>query len=135
MINIPFLVVCYTVSHIIDWILQWDWQAINKSKWGLKDNKILSAAALLTHSVTYALCVVAICMIIGVLGDDKVGITLAYLFITHALIDNRWIVKKIMKFKGMKDSQVNDVVNFGWMHIGIDQRLHELSILLLSLFV
>ena len=33
----------------------------------------------------------------------------------------------------MSREQIDDHVNFGFMHIGIDHRLHELVILILSI--
>nr|DAX84892.1 MAG TPA: Protein of unknown function (DUF3307) [Caudoviricetes sp.] len=36
MINIEYLVVTYFVSLFVDWVFQTDWQATNKSKWGVR---------------------------------------------------------------------------------------------------
>lgn len=35
----------------------------------------------------------------------------------------------------MTDDQINDTANFGFMHIGIDHRLHEAVILILALII
>ena len=58
---------------------------------------------------------------------------LVTLFITHAIIDSRIPVKWIMRLKGMTKEQINDYIGYGFMHIGIDHRLHELVIFILSI--
>jgi len=57
------------------------------------------------------------------------------LFISHAIIDTRIPVKWIMRFKGMSKEQIYDYQNYGFMHIGIDHRLHEIILLGLAMFV
>ena len=131
MVNVEFLIVTYLVSLFVDWIFQWDWQAVNKSKWSKNDNKIFSLLALLTHSATYAAITTLIVAMIMNLSAYNIYIMYIVLLISHAIIDTRIPVKLIMKFKGMKDDQIN----FGFMHIGIDHRLHELVILILSMII
>ena len=55
MVNVEFLVIAYFVGLFVDWIFQWNWQAINKSKWSKNDNKLLSFCAVISHSVIYAM--------------------------------------------------------------------------------
>jgi hypothetical protein len=137
MINLEFLVVTYFVSLFVDWIFQWEWQASNKSNWGIKDKKVFSKGfmALITHSAIYAIITTVIVSLLIGLSDTESDIMLAVLYVTHILIDSRIPVKNIMKFKGMSDEQINDYTNYGFMHIGIDHRLHELVILVLSIFI
>lgn len=137
MVNIEFLVISYFVSLFVDWVFQYDWQATNKSKWGKNDDKYLSFAGLLSHSYTYACLTAFISFIIlnPYKTDNRVFIVLILLFITHAIIDTRIPVKAIMKLKGMSNEQINDYANYGFMHIGIDHRLHELVLVLIAIFI
>ena len=135
MINIEYLVVTYFVSLFVDWVFQTDWQATNKSKWGKNDNKKISLIALSSHSLIYASITSLIVFIILGLNNMQYIITIITLFITHLIIDTRIPVKWIMRKKDMTDDQINDTANFGFMHIGIDHRLHEAVILILALVI
>lgn len=136
MVNVEFLIVTYLVGLFVDWIFQLDWQATNKSKWGKNDDKVLSLLALITHSIVYAFgTTLFVNIIIDLKSTYNVIIMLLTLCISHAIIDTRIPVKAIMKFKGMSDEQINDYTNYGFMHIGIDHRLHELVIISLSLII
>jgi hypothetical protein len=137
-INIEFLVVAYFVTMFVDWILQWQWQAENKSRWTLGDNWRDSAFALLTHGMVYAVISVVVLMLMGILSLDQYVVAekvMGTLFISHAIIDSRIPVKWVMKFKGMTEAQINDYPNYGFMHIGIDHRLHEAVLVGLAFFV
>ena len=136
MVNVEFLIVTYLVSLFVDWIFQFDWQAKYKSKWDKDvDNKWYSAEALITHSFIYATFTMLFVSFIVGLNIIQAAIMLIILLISHAIIDTRIPVKAIMKFKGMSDEQINDYTNYGFMHIGIDHRLHELIILILSMII
>jgi len=52
---------------------------------------------------------------------------------THFIIDNRIIVKLLMKSKGMSKELIEDVQSTGFLQIGIDQRLHEIVLLLIAI--
>lgn len=135
-VNIKFLIIAYIVGMAVDWILQFESQAVNKSKWYKGCNWKLSLSALLTHSFIYAGFTEVLTYYLGCFkATSSCIIVVSVLFITHAIIDTRIPVKKIMKFKGMSEEQINDHVNFGFMHIGIDQRLHEIVLLILALFI
>ena len=133
MINVEFLIVTYIVSLFVDWVFQADWQASNKSKWSKKDDKIKSASALLSHSFVYACLTTIYVGSIIELSNDKYLIMFIVLFISHAIIDTRIPVKLIMLLKGMTPDQIKDTKNYGFMHIGIDHRLHESVILILAI--
>lgn len=134
-INIEFLIVTYFVALFIDWVLQFEWQASNKSKWGKNDNKYTSLSALLGHSIIYSLGTSLVVYYILALSMYQFIIMVAVLLVSHSIIDTRIPVKAIMKFKGMSEEQINDITNYGFMHIGIDHRLHELVIFILSIFI
>ncbi len=134
MVNINFLVISYFIGLFVDWIFQWDWQAINKSKWSKGDDKFISVLAVTSHSAVYA--IITTFAVLYLMQDfTHTTLVLIVLFISHAIIDTRLLVKLIMKFKGMSDNQINDYQNYGFMHIGIDHRLHELVLLILSLII
>jgi hypothetical protein len=135
-INIKFLIVTYIIGLFVDWVFQWNWQAVNKSKWSKGNNKWLSLLAVSSHSFIYAI-LTSIFTLWIVFGSPIHSFWLVFLvlFITHTLIDTRIPVKAIMRFKGMSVEQINDYQNFGFMHIGIDHRLHEIVLLILALFV
>lgn len=135
MVDIDYLIVTYIVSLFVDWIFQTDWQAINKSKWNKNDNREISLIALSSHSMIYASITSLIVFIILRLNHVQYTITIITLFISHLIIDSKIPVKWIMRRKGMTCEQINDTVNYGFMHIGIDHRLHEAVIFILALFI
>ena len=133
-INIEFLVVAYFISLFVDWIFQWNWQAVNKSKW-IKGNYPMAIVAISTHSLIYATFTMAILLLIFKYDIHTYNCMWNVLFISHLIIDTRILVKWIMRFKGMSWEQINDYQTFGFMHIGIDHRLHEMVLLVLAMFV
>lgn len=134
MLNLNFLVVAYLVGMFVDWVFQWDWQASNKSKWSKTNNKLISFMALITHSANYAFLTT---LIVAYLINDIFSIQMVFyvLFFTHAMIDTRLPVIAILRFKGLTKEQINDTKTYGFLHIGIDHRLHELVLLILSYFI
>ncbi len=134
-INIKFLVVAYFISLFVDWVFQWNWQAVNKSKWNKKDNWGISLGAVLSHSFIYAAATSSVLLWIFDLNYRQFSLIWDVLFISHVIIDTRIPVKLIMRFKGMNREQINDYQNFGFMHIGIDHRLHETVLLVLAMLV
>lgn len=133
--NIEFLVISYFVGLFVDWIFQSDWQASNKSKWEKCDNKLNSFSAVISHSAVYAILTTYIVIFCTNISNINAVIMILVLFITHMIIDTRIPVKYIMKLKGMSDDQINDHVRYGFLHIGIDHRLHELVLFILSFFM
>ena len=133
--NIEFLVISYFVGLFVDWIFQSDWQASNKSKWDKCDNKLKSFSAVISHSAVYAILTTYIVIFCTNISNINAVIMILVLFITHMIIDTRIPVKYIMKLKGMSEDQINDHVRYGFLHIGIDHRLHELVLFILSFFM
>ena len=133
--NIEFLVVSYFIGLFVDWIFQSDWQASNKSKWGKCDNKLKSLAAVITHSAIYEILTTVIVYFCINISNINASIMTLVLFISHVIIDTRIPVKFIMKLKGMTNDQINDSVRYGFLHIGIDHRLHEMVLFILSFFI
>ena len=133
--NIEFLVISYFVGLFVDWIFQSDWQASNKSKWEKSDNKLNSFSAVISHSAVYAILTTYIVNFCTNISNINAVIMILVLFITHMIIDTRIPVKYIMKLKGMSEDQINDHVRYGFLHIGIDHRLHEMVLFILSFFI
>lgn len=133
--NIEFLVVSYFVGLFVDWIFQSDWQALNKSKWNKNDNKKKSLLAVTSHSLIYSLLTSILIFICIKISLIDFYILIVILFITHTIIDTRIPVKFIMKLKGMTNDQINDFTKYGFLHIGIDHRLHELILFILSFII
>lgn len=134
-LNLEFLVVAYFISLFVDWIFQWDWQAVNKSKWNFNDNWRHSFFALGTHSFVYAILTSGLLSSLGIITVVQGFLVFLVLLVTHLIIDTRIPVKWIMRWKGMTDKQINYFQNYGFMHIGIDHRLHELVLLILAFIV
>jgi hypothetical protein len=133
-INFDFLIVAYFISMFVDWVFQWQWQAENKSKWGKDDNKLKSLIAVTSHSLIYAILTTTFSLFI-IHKYDKFLIAFLFLLITHTVIDTRIPVKWLMRFKGMNTQQIYDYQNYGFMHIGIDHRLHEICLLILAMLI
>ena len=134
-LNLEFLVVAYFISLFVDWIFQWDWQAVNKSKWNFNDNWRHSFFALGTHSLVYAILTSGLLSSLCIITVPQGFLVVLVLLATHLIIDTRIPVKWIMRWKGMTDKQINDFRNYGFMHIGIDHRLHELVLLILAFII
>lgn len=132
--NTSFLIVAYLVSQAVDWIFQDQWQATNKSNW-TKGNRRTALGAVLTHSGTYACGVTVILDILRQIPEHQVWIVAIVLFVSHAIIDTRIPVKWIMRAKGLTPDQINDYPNYGFMHIGIDHRLHEIVLVILAMLI
>lgn len=132
--NIEFLIVSQIVGLFIDWIFQWNWQSVNKSKWNKGDNYMLSLLAVSSHSFVYAILTSFITLKI-INQMEHLSLVFWTLFITHMIIDTRVPVKYIMRFKGLTWEQIYDYQNFGFLHIGIDHRLHEITLLALALLI
>ncbi len=126
MINIEFLILTLIISKSVDWILQTKHHATHKTieLWPLLEHSFIYAAW--TASLVY--------MIIGHYSLSEFVFVAMALFYSHLLIDNRWVVKQIMIIKGMTTEEVYSK-EYAWLERGIDQRLHELVILGLSMIV
>jgi ABC-type Fe3+ transport system permease subunit len=139
-LNVELLLVLLIVGAAVDWILQWQWQAMNKSKWNGKRwggecalQRKRSWAALLTHCLTFAfVTTTAVAFLVpGFYGTHAMTQCFYGLFLSHILIDNRYPVKWILRMKGLSWGEIEGP-DYGYLHIGVDQRLHELAALILA---
>lgn len=124
-VNVEFIVVGGIVSKAVDWIFQSQWEAVNKTK---------SIFALFQHSLVYSLLTVDITSyLLNIQAADTVFI-LSVLLLTHMIIDNRRVVKLIMRLKGLSQEQISSK-EYGWLQLGIDQILHEVVILTIGIML
>lgn len=133
--NVEFLLCAYFISLFVDWVFQWQKQAVNKSNW-VKGNRLEAFFADFFHSMIYAVLTsfgVYFCILFGASFSFPWWL-FHVLLVTHFIIDTRIPVKAIMRFKGIsKEDMSNPRMDF--MHIGIDHRLHEMVLLVLAFFI
>lgn len=122
--NIEFLGAAYIVGKSVDYILQSQSHAELKSK---------NLKILIQHSLIYSIWTASIVFFIVPHNVITIFLVTFTLFISHSLIDQRDPVKFIMFLKGIKYEEMN--TKYAWLQIAIDQRLHELVILMLSLVI
>mgnify|MGYP003881624313 CR=1 FL=1 len=105
---------------IVDWIFQWRWETMNKSK---------KLAPLLFHSGVYSLGFIPVFLIYNIHFS-----WLILLFFSHVFLDSRkfeiWLLEK---FKGVKRREIPECL--WWiLLIGIDQILHITVLAILVIF-
>ncbi len=124
--NLEFLVAALIIGRAVDWIFQTKYQAENKT-WDLR--------ALFEHSMFYSLITMWILVMLDITVPGLIaGYIWGALLISHMIIDNRLFVKFLMYVKGLTWEEVNSK-EYGWLQIGIDQRLHDIVILLIALSI
>lgn len=122
--NVEFLAATYILGKSVDYIVQTQQDAENKTK-----NKwILS-----WHSYIYAGTTTGLVYLIFSFTFIQCVYLFLALFFTHWIIDTRKPVKYIMHLKGIKYEEMD--TKYGWLQISIDQRLHELVILVLAMVI
>jgi len=122
--NLEFLVVALVIGKVVDWIFQSQHQAENKTKnfWDLFE-----------HSLCYSIVTTILVAILlsSPLNGDILWIGL---LITHMIIDNRMFVRFIMYCKGLTWEQTGSP-EYAWLQLGIDQRLHDVVILVIAFII
>jgi hypothetical protein len=111
------------LAHIVgDWIVQTEWQAVNKRhNW----------RALLIHVVFYHVIVFAVLAARFGLGEPRVYIAVAFLAITHAVLDRQWPVEWLMRTLRHNVHRSNE----RWLVIVVDQAVHIVLIGLVTLYL
>jgi len=124
--NIQFLVVALVIGRSVDWIFQSQTQAVNKSHdyWQLFIHCWIYAA--FTSELTL--------MVIGKWNIINAIFITFFLFATHFAIDNRILVRYILQLKGIPKNKIESG-SYAWLEIGVDQRLHDVCILILALII
>jgi hypothetical protein len=123
MAAIVFLVLL--AGHLLgDWVAQTDWQATNKTH---------SWAALTAHVASYHL-LMGLLLLILILRDgwpaEKALTALTVSALTHALIDQRWPVRALMRAAGSPGFATVE-----WGVIAGDQALHLFILAMLALLL
>lgn len=109
------------ITHLVmDWLLQWKWEATNKSK---------SLRALLFHCAVYTAGFVKVFFML------KISLVwLILIFASHVFLDNRkfefWVLEK---FKGYKKEECSESL-WNILVIGIDQTFHLAVLALIVIF-
>ena len=119
--------VLFVVSHLVgDYLLQTDWQAVNK-RGGLSAGGA-SRRALVAHVTTYTLAFVPV---LAWLADDLgagavVGLA-AVIFVPHLIQDDgRLLTRYIERVKGADDAPPR-------IFLAVDQTFHTVALLLTAL--
>ena len=111
----------FFITHLVmDWIFQWKWEAMNKSK---------NILALLFHCTIYAVGFIPAFLIF------KINfIWLVLIFASHIILDNRkfefWVLEK---FKGFKKEEVSESLG-AILLIGLDQTFHLVILAIIVIF-
>ena len=120
MSNLTLFEALFVTHLIMDWIFQWEWEAMNKAKKWLP---------LFFHCTIYTIGFLPVFLIYQVSL-----IWLILLFVSHVIFDRRifeiWLLEK---FKGISRKEVSESL---WMIllIGIDQVLHIMILALIVIF-
>ena len=104
-------------GHLIgDWVVQTDWQAANKTT---------SWKAMAQHMVGYHLTLIVLCG--WVLDGPGLAVLIAGSLATHAVIDRRWPVIRLMEATGS-----GPFAQTGWGVMCVDQALHLSTLAVLA---
>jgi hypothetical protein len=111
------------IAHLVgDWLLQNEWQAINKRKrW----------QALLSHVVVYHLVVLAVLVVRFGFQNINVYFAVIFLAITHAVLDLRSPVEWFIRTFRLSATREPEL----WLVIVVDQSMHFVLLGLASLYL
>jgi hypothetical protein len=100
------------VAHLVgDWLLQTEWQALNKSK----NNR-----ALFSHISIYSLVIFGVLVITFGFRNPSIYLMVLMLAVSHALLDLGWPVVHFMRrFRLIVDRPPER-----WLVMAVDQVLH-----------
>jgi hypothetical protein len=111
------------VAHLVgDWLLQTEWQALNKTK---------NWRAMWSHVAVYHLLILVVLWIHFGFQDTRVYPTIAALALSHAYLDRRWPEIAIMR--GLRVIVDRDPER--WLLIAVDQCLHIVLLGLAALYL
>jgi hypothetical protein len=120
----------FVVSHMVgDFVLQTDWQAVNKHG-GLRRGNTVGRRALLWHGSTYTLAFVP--CLVWLAGDLQWRVLLVAvgLFFPHVLQDDGRLLARYMRRVKKADPAALPVVA-----LGLDQSIHAVMLLLLAIAI
>jgi hypothetical protein len=111
------------IAHILgDWLFQTEWQATNKER---------NWRAMAAHVGVYHLIVLAVLAHACGLADPRIYGGVAFLALTHALIDRRWPVLRLMRALRIVVNREPDRL----LGMAIDQGLHLIFLALLVAYL
>jgi hypothetical protein len=120
----------FVVSHMVgDFVLQTDWQAVNKHG-GLRRGNTVGLRALLSHCSSYTLAFVP--CLIWLAGDLSwnVLVVAAALFFPHVVQDDGRALARYMRRVKKADPAALPVVA-----LGLDQSVHAVVLLVLAIAI
>ena len=110
------------VAHLVgDWLLQTEWQALNKAK---------NYRALFSHIGVYSIIMLSVLAIDFGFQNIYVYLVVLMLGLSHALLDRRWPVIRFMKAFRIIVEREPEL----WLVLAVDQVLH-ISFLAIAAFV
>lgn len=120
----------FVVSHMVgDFVLQTDWQAVNKHG-GLRRGNTVGRRALLSHGCTYTLAYVpCLVWLAGDLGWSTLLVA-AGLFVPHVLQDDGRLLARYMRHVKKADPAALPVVA-----LGLDQSIHAVMLIVLAIAI
>lgn len=128
-----FLLVALVWGKFVDWVFQHQWQGYWKSKFGEDRGKAL--IALVTHCLAYSIITSLPLLFMFNLSLKQFVWFWDIIFFSHLIIDNRYPVKLIMRLKGVSWESINNEYETGWLQLGIDQKLHDVFMVVAAAFV
>lgn len=120
--------VAFAVSHLVgDFVLQTNWQALNKHG-GLRQGNAIARRALLQHAGSYTLAFVPSLIWLSSELSWQVLAVAAGIAIPHVLQDDgRLLAAYMRRVKGVKTGDLPIVA------LGVDQTVHLVALLLLAI--
>ena len=109
------------VAHLVgDWLLQTEWQALNKSK---------NIRAMASHIGVYSLVMLGVLVVDFGFQNIYVYLMVAFLGVSHAILDLGWPVVRLMKMtRGIVTRPPER-----WLMMVVDQIIHVVTIAIVAL--
>ena len=119
--------VALLISHVAgDFLLQTEWQALNKRGGLLGSGE--SRRALLTHGFSYTCAYIPALIWIG--GEHGVAAALglaALVMVPHVVVDDGWLLRRWMAHVKHSSNPVD------WLSVAVDQSFHVVALLPVAL--
>jgi hypothetical protein len=111
------------VAHLVgDWLLQTEWMALEKRT---------SWRALFAHVAVYHALIFLVLGYRFGFGDVRVYLVVGALALSHAVLDRRWPVVRIMQLLRISVTRPPEK----WLEIAVDQTLHILLLAVAVVFL
>jgi hypothetical protein len=111
------------ITHLLgDWLLQTEWQALNKTR---------NWRAMWSHVAVYHLLVLIVLWIHFGFQDGRVYIVVAALALSHSFLDRRWPEIALMRALRIIVEREPE----RWLLITVDQVLHILLLALAAFYL